>query len=964
MMCAVSGAPENADWLSTLLALSTLEEQSSFLHSAGLLNSAGLSSLLDEAMLLARSDPGKAQLLATICETTAREEAIQKIPPRATYVRAQAHAINGELVTALELIQSAKAGYEAIEENLEALRTNLGLMHVLNEMGRHHEALVAGYAVIDALDSQAGQSQQANMITALAYSNLGVCYETMGRYEEALGAYDIAETRFAALQLADRISEVSNNRGIVLMHMGRVSEALTAFDKASRNMEQVGLTLLQAQTLSNMGEALLMLGDYTGSLSTYEKARRLFERLEAQANKGILLRKTGDAYLALNLFPEALSLYQQANDILHHAGMADHQARASWGMGTAHISQGQYGEAASALHKAEKLFESAGNIPMLSSVLLEESALHAARGHRETALEVAHRALALVGEESWPVQRVYACLRMADLSLPDTGTAEAYLLEAQRLASSLNLPPIGYRLESRYGRLRLLQQRHQEAQFYLESALDKIESLRGSLAHESLRVSFLHDKTTVYEDLLRLHLDRDDADSLARAFVIAEQAKSRTLVDLLSGVITAHPVEAQDPALAAELDRLQAELSATYNQFLEISSEDAGARLSEMQARALRLEKEISHLRLRAAGLEKKTDIFQAAISMQDLQEHMPPHVVLLAYHVLDDEVLAFILYQREIVLVRRVSRISRLQELVMRLNAQWERFRVGSEFVNRHMQALENTTQRILAALYAELFAPLSKWIQPETPSRDGQPMGLVIVPHGLLHQVPFHALFTGQRYLLDMFEISYALSGTIFVLCQQRVKADTRRALVMANPHPLIPSAEAEARAVAKQLAEADLEPNLELGEQALRASLKTKVANCDVLHLACHGIFRSDNPLFSSLNLYDGWLTAADVSQLRLNGALVTLSACETGRSRVISGDEVIGLPRAFLGAGANTVLVSLWLVPDKTTTTFMTDFYSQIGNGLSPVSALRAAQLAVKEHYTHPFFWAPFSLIGQR
>jgi CHAT domain-containing protein len=135
-------------------------------------------------------------------------------------------------------------------------------------------------------------------------------------------------------------------------------------------------------------------------------------------------------------------------------------------------------------------------------------------------------------------------------------------------------------------------------------------------------------------------------------------------------------------------------------------------------------------------------------------------------------------------------------------------------------------------------------------------------------------------------------------------------------------------------------------------------------DILHLACHGLFRADNPIFSALKLSDGWLTAADVMPLDLAGSLVLLSACESGRSQVIGGDEILGLTRAFLGAGATTVVVSLWLVQDQTTAALMGTWYKRLSSGDAPTTALRAAQLEIKSHYPHPYYWAPFVPIGRR
>jgi CHAT domain-containing protein len=118
-----------------------------------------------------------------------------------------------------------------------------------------------------------------------------------------------------------------------------------------------------------------------------------------------------------------------------------------------------------------------------------------------------------------------------------------------------------------------------------------------------------------------------------------------------------------------------------------------------------------------------------------------------------------------------------------------------------------------------------------------------------------------------------------------------------------------------------------------------------------------------MFSALKLHDGWLTAGEVIKLKLPGAFVTLSACESGRSQVVGGDEPLGLPYAFLGAGAVGLLVSLWLVEDETAATLMPRFYQQLAQGASYPGALRRAQIALKANQPHPYYWAPYVLIGQ-
>jgi CHAT domain-containing protein len=271
--------------------------------------------------------------------------------------------------------------------------------------------------------------------------------------------------------------------------------------------------------------------------------------------------------------------------------------------------------------------------------------------------------------------------------------------------------------------------------------------------------------------------------------------------------------------------------------------------------------------------------------------------------------------------------------------------------------------TQQVLTSLYGELMSPLEPYlngaVSPDAENTTA-PGKLAIVPHGPLHRVPFHALFDGESYVLERFEVSYAPSAKVYSLCQERISRGLDKALALSVADPLIPAVTEEAQAVARHFPAAEVLSD----RQATVAALRAKVPGCGVLHLACHGMFRSDNPMFSSLKLCDGWLTAADVLDLDLAGALVTLSACESGRNEVFGGDELIGLTRAFLGAGAATLVASLWLVQDETTAELMDKWYEHLREGVGRAAALRQAQLELKDNFPHPYYWSPFVLIGQR
>src|SRR5262249_48485354 len=132
---------------------------------------------------------------------------------------------------------------------------------------------------------------------------------------------------------------------------------------------------------------------------------------------------------------------------------------------------------------------------------------------------------------------------------------------------------------------------------------------------------------------------------------------------------------------------------------------------------------------------------------------------------------------------------------------------------------------------------------------------------------------------------------------------------------------------------------------------------------VQIGAHGIFRSDNPMFSSLKLGDTWLNLLDIFNLQLGAELTTLSACETGMSAVWEGDELLGLARGFLYAGTPSLVVSLWTVNDHSTAQLMRRFYEGLQKGQSKSQALRDSMIEVKTSFPHPYYWAPFVLMGK-
>jgi len=260
---------------------------------------------------------------------------------------------------------------------------------------------------------------------------------------------------------------------------------------------------------------------------------------------------------------------------------------------------------------------------------------------------------------------------------------------------------------------------------------------------------------------------------------------------------------------------------------------------------------------------------------------------------------------------------------------------------------------------LYDRLITPVEHLVHTKN---------LVIVPHGILHYLPFSALYNGKEYLIDRYCVSYLPSSSVMKFLKERKIHGGEQMLVFGNPDLGDPRydlvyAEKEALTISKIFRES----KVFLRSEATETAFKNVGGGFNYIHFACHGIFDADSPLNSGIYLgkdrdNDGHLTVGELYSTRLDAELVTLSACETGMGVIKQGDDVVGLTRGFLYAGSNSIVASLWKVDDVTTSQLMAKFYSRLGR-TGKREALRDAQLAVKAIYEHPYYWAAFQITGK-
>jgi CHAT domain-containing protein len=269
------------------------------------------------------------------------------------------------------------------------------------------------------------------------------------------------------------------------------------------------------------------------------------------------------------------------------------------------------------------------------------------------------------------------------------------------------------------------------------------------------------------------------------------------------------------------------------------------------------------------------------------------------------------------------------------------------------------NTIKRNAQRLYNILLKPVEKFLY-------GKPR-IAIVPHGSLHYLPFEALMNKGKFLVEKnIKIFYLPSASVYKYCREKNKKSKEKVTAFVNPDGTLPGSEKEVE-VLEQLFPGRVE--VFSGKKVTESMVKANSGASDILHIACHGKFESEHPLYSGLllvpdNENDGCLEVSEIFQLQLKPAyLVTLSACETNVGNISPGDEIIGLTRAFIYAGTPSILASLWKVDDLYTAKLMASFYLALKNA-DKIDALHAARLEIinEPGKRHPFYWAAFVLIG--
>lgn len=870
---------------------------------------------------------------------------------RARRAAAQAYAYAGRHEAALAAIEEARRIADEGGARTESARALAISLHPLGELGRYDDAVSAGLAAREALLRE-GQPRLA----ARADFNLAGIFQNRDEPQRALVHLDRAAPVFADDPVVS--GYLQNNRGEILLSLHDFAGAECAFRAAIEASLRAGADVAAAIALGNLADLAGRQGRLAVALRCFEEARVRLERVNAPSHLARLLAEHAETLGALGLPQDALEAFGRALPELNAHGLAWEAARGTAGKGAALLAMGRTDLADPALADAAERFDALGH----AAARARANVLRAECARRQGRIALAEVLLAdarpvLANRPLEAARCGYVAGRLA-LDRGRPADADAAFSAALAEVEPLDVTPLVADLLHGLGRSASARGDVGLALDRYRRAVDEIERLRGALQAERFRSAFLGDRREAYEDLALALLALESDAGLPELFRTVERAKSRSLLDSLARALAEGAPDAEagsDPELAAfhaRAEGIRAELNALYARLSEnwpASEEAREAWRSAVHA----AERELRAVETRIASRAPLATLHTPPAELDEVCSAIEDDTVLIEYFAARGALFALVIRADGARVVRDLPDVSRISELVERARFQFERAMRsagrGGEVAARRLAG----ARRELAALHNAIFGPL----EPHVPAG----AALVFAPHGALHLAPLHALWDGSRYLLERHEVSYAPSAGVFAHLAASGTAPRRGTrLVVGCADDAAPRIEHEAGRVAAALSADTL-----IGDAATCAALRRGAREADLLHLACHGRFSARYPSASGLRLSDRWLTLADIVRLGLRADLVVLSGCDTGRNVVTAGDELVGLLRAFLSAGARSVIATLWPAHDETTENLMIDFYNhwRSGGGAAKRGALREAQLGAMERDPHPLLWAPFILVGQ-
>ena len=740
---------------------------------------------------------------------------------------------------------------------------------------------------------------------ARAKSTLGFIYAESGRLFESLDMLEQSLKIFSRLGRSIEETIALNYLGTTYRLLGDYVNARKMYEQGLANARQLQRPRFEASMLNNLGLICGELGEHQRSLRYYQNALTLFKDYGTEGDIAVATANTGEAFANLGKIEQAFEYLDQALAFEENPDYAVRRAETYQMCGYTLLKNNDYEKAREYFNKALQAHQQKN---FLNGLILT----HLGLGQIELAEKKWHKAEQEFGS-------ALDDMKQSGIS------AHAWV---GLFGKGLALKESGYT---------------EKAISFYKAAIDSIEAARSNIQLERSMIDYFVDKQEVYDELIAIYLNRKR--NLFKAFEYAERAKARVFNDIVHGQVDIISKEAPDGS--AQLD-----------------------------------------LKLNAGGTLQTP-------ALQELQKHLTEKDKLIVYRLLKDRLAIWILkrdgLQFQESLVDRETLRQKVRAFRQAMGA--DDYRTFQNNVYQNGQETFNNTLLLARELSSHLIEPLRNAINQQT--------NLYIIPDDILHYLPFAALphprDAKEKFLIESATITIAPSVAILLHTLTTKKKNTLKKtetiLAVSDPVGDLPWAARTAKFITNLFNGSKLFEGHSADKDSIIAAVEK---GYDILHFGTHFRINERIPLYSALQLASSKDNIATAIQSQVRSAedhnprskdnlrmhevfafdleptrLVVLSACETGLGQFARGEGFVGIARAFIYAGAPAIMTTLWQVDDNSTARLMQNFYQHLYSGEDTIAeALQKAQVNEIQKlrqdkivkYPHPYFWAPFVMVG--
>lgn len=905
-------------------------------------------------------------------------------------------------LVSLRSFEKSEQIFKDINQTKEARQARLAQANVLMKQGVIQQAEEIFQTVLT--ESSDDMPQQADI-----YASLAFLYTELGQYNKALENSVQAEKIYKSANQTNRLPEVLNARGLIFLRMNDFGQSEVIFLKALEQNKDQNNPLLDSEITNNLGGLYKTKGELRKARQQLIKTAELQKALGFESLLALTFNNIGSVYLEEGKYEEALDFLRQSREFASKYDLKKELA-VSWNNeGILFFKQKKFQEAKTAFEKALELQKSLSLKVDIARTLNNLSIIAADQKDKTGALDLLQEAIATLSLEELDSEKFYP-------NPPQNSVLAASLMKDFLQNKGAFLREIANVTE-----------RAQQKNQYLEAAylsfdlsISLIEALRAQIKSEESQQLLLQTNIDIYQQLIAILYElgerTGDKEYHQKAFFYAEKSRARSFLDQL-----------QEQAARASL-QLPKEIQDRENNLKsQISLVDKNIFTELSKPEAERDEKKIEQWQIEKTELQiKYTQL------TKELEEEYPAYASLrypTVYGV--NEVKTKLLDEKSQIIVyflgKDVSygwRVSADQFEMISLPPVADIDLLIQKYRGTLADPLvfyDEEEELVIDATNTHLVTGLQiyrTFLEPLIGNSSESINNLLIVPDGVLYYLPFETVLVqmhsqtdkkfvkGREYLLNRYSIYYSPSTSVLGMIQDQARR--RNPDSLAKRKEFVGFGDPQYQPTAKEKANFNYNPTLKdlgfydmprllatdnelkqissmfpgkattyLRDFAVESTAKDKVLGYKYVHFATHGIMDEENPQFSGvvLNLVkedhpqDGFLQASEIFDLKLDSDLVVLSACETGLGKVIKGEGMVGLTRAFLYAGSPSIVVSLWTVADESTSMLMIYFYDFLNQGLEKSEALRRAKLALMKQksggdqiFVDPFFWGPFVLNG--